>query len=295
VGLSVRCFAKINTVLRVLGRRPDGYHDLDLDFFALELHDTLAIEPARGFSLDVTGASLPTGDNLVLRAATALQRERPEVPGARMTLTKRIPVAAGLGGGSSDAAAALLGLDRLYGLGLRSEELARLALGLGSDVPFFLRGGRQRGRGRGERLDPLPDRPLHVLLLNPGQPLSTRDVFEEHARAASAVLTSRNNGTSFPPEGWWSSRSVVVHDDLVPAAVRLLPAVGELLEAAAGAFPEGTVGMTGSGPTVFVVFDAEPADALGRAAGLHAGAWLTRTLSAPECQATRFAPDPAGG
>lgn len=294
--LTVRCPAKINTVLRVLGRRPDGYHELDTEFVSLALHDTLEIVPAARLSLEVAGDdSVSVEDNLVMRAARALEAHAGRALPARLRLVKRIPSAAGLGGGSSDAAAALVGLDRLHGLATTSEELAALALGVGSDVPYFLEGGRQRGRGRGEILTPLPDRPdAAVLLLSPGRPLSTRAVFEEHAAGPpegppNALLTSRNNGTSFPLESWWSVGSVVVHDDLAAAAVRLMPAVGEILRAARREFPEGIVGMTGSGPTVFVLFEDEPANVNDRARTLGA-ALLTRTVGRAEYQATRFEP-----
>ncbi|HEX5505712.1 MAG TPA: 4-(cytidine 5'-diphospho)-2-C-methyl-D-erythritol kinase [Thermomicrobiales bacterium] len=156
--------AKLNLGLEVTGRRADGYHELVTIFQALTLHDTLAVAPAARLTLtvekpgDPAGVGVPAGaGNLVLWAARALQAWAGGPPrGAALTLTKRVPVAAGLGGGSSDAAATLVALDRLWGLGVPEEELAALAAGLGADVPFFLRGGTALATGIGERLAPLP-------------------------------------------------------------------------------------------------------------------------------------------
>lgn len=303
--LRIRCFAKINTVLRVIGRRPDGYHELDTEFVSLQLHDTLVVEPANGFTLRVEGApesEVPTADNLVLRAAAALQDEAgaSRLPGARMTLTKRIPAAAGLGGGSSDAAGALQGLARMTGLDVSEERLAALALAIGSDVPYFLQGGRRRGRGRGEQLTPLPDLPeTAVLLLKPRFPLSTRLVFEAHARlkadqpdrAFGSSLTRRKIDTRLEQRFCWSGDPVAVHDDLADAAVSLEPMVGEVARAAEECFPEGVVGMTGSGPTLFVLLPPGAGDVTARAKAAlpDVDAWLTRTLSEAAYRATRFA------
>ena len=156
--------AKLNRGLEVLGRRLDGYHDLLPICQAIGLHDRLTFAPARELSLRVVpapGTEVPGGEEkLVLRAARALAARKAcparTAPGAALTLEKAIPVAAGLGGGSSDAAAALLGLRRLWGLDLPDTELARLAAGLGADVPFFLRGGTALATGIGDRLAPLP-------------------------------------------------------------------------------------------------------------------------------------------
>jgi 4-diphosphocytidyl-2-C-methyl-D-erythritol kinase len=151
--------AKINLGLRVLGLRPDGYHELRTRFQTIDLTDELILVSSRtGLSLEVEGASLPADEsNLVMRAARALMEGRPGLPGVRLTLRKRIPMAAGLGGGSSDAAATLLGLNRLWRLGLATKDLAVIASRLGSDLGFFLVGGSALGAGRGDEISPLPD------------------------------------------------------------------------------------------------------------------------------------------
>ena len=155
--------AKINYALEVLGRRADGYHDIVSIIQSLDLSDRIRLSPATDLELEVAGeatANLPgTAEaNLALRAAVALREavRRPEL-GARLQLEKRIPAGTGLGGGSSDAAAVLLGLDRCWRLGLAKDDLAGLAATIGSDVPFFLHGGTSLASGRGEIIEPLPE------------------------------------------------------------------------------------------------------------------------------------------
>jgi 4-diphosphocytidyl-2-C-methyl-D-erythritol kinase len=158
--------AKINWTLEVLGRRPDGFHNVKTILQTIDLSDSLELETATELTLEATGAGLPPPeDNLALRAARLLRQRTGYNGGARMRLTKTIPVGAGLGGGSSDAAAALRGLDRLWGLGLPPERLVELAAELGSDVPFFLRGGTALAEARGERITPLPDAPTAAILV----------------------------------------------------------------------------------------------------------------------------------
>ncbi|MCY4447274.1 MAG: 4-(cytidine 5'-diphospho)-2-C-methyl-D-erythritol kinase [Chloroflexi bacterium] len=149
--------AKVNLTFEVLGRRDDGYHEVRTILQSLSLADELTFEASDDLSLTVEpeGAA-PVEENLVLAAARLLQREASVSTGAAIHLRKRIPMAGGLGGGSSDAATALLGLRRLWGLDLDADALRELAAQLGSDVPFFVSGGTALGEGRGERLTPLP-------------------------------------------------------------------------------------------------------------------------------------------
>lgn len=164
--------AKINWTLEVLGRRPDGYHEVRTVLQTVDLYDGITVSPAAELELVVRSsaggppalADVPPAENLAYRAA-ALLRDRGAPPGARIELEKVIPVGAGLGGGSSDAAAALRALDRLWRLHLPADELARLGAQLGADVPFFLFGGTALGRGRGDEVSPLPDVPPQRLLL----------------------------------------------------------------------------------------------------------------------------------
>lgn len=189
--LTVAAPAKTNLFLEVVRRRDDGFHELDTVFAALALEDTLTLEetaPARPggagrLELEVAGDPTVPADatNLVWRAADALRRAagRPELA-ARVRVEKRIPAGGGLGGGSSDAAATLVALDRLWGTAVGTARLLQLAAELGSDVPFFVQGGLQRGRGRGEQLEPLqpPVRPLELVLVFPPFGCPTPQVYK---------------------------------------------------------------------------------------------------------------------
>ena len=183
--IEVPAFAKVNVRLDVLGRRADGYHELRTVFQSLTLHDTLRIEraPGGGVELRVTGdAELAGSDpekNLAWRAATAMTRELKRRGGLRVELHKRVPVGRGLGGGSSDAAAALAGVLRLTRRTIAPAQLLEIAAGLGADVPYFLLGGRALGTGRGDEIYPLPDGPRRtVLVVSPrGIAVSTREAY----------------------------------------------------------------------------------------------------------------------
>ncbi len=181
--LEVAAPAKTNLFLEVVRRRDDGFHELDTVFAALALEDTLTFEPSSRLALEVVGDPTVPSDatNLVWRAADALRRAagQPEL-GARIRVEKRIPAGGGLGGGSSDAAATLVALDRLWGTKAGSPRLLQLAAELGSDVPFFVQGGLQRGRGRGEQLEPLPApaRPLELVLAFPSFGCPTPQVYK---------------------------------------------------------------------------------------------------------------------
>lgn len=155
VAVEVLAPAKVNLSLEVLGRRADGYHELMTVFQAIDLCDVLTIEESDTLSLTVEGDAPASEENLVLRATRALWARSPG-RGARLHLQKEIPAGAGLGGGSSDAAAALVGLNRLWAAGLGQEELVGIGRELGADVPFFLYGGAALGAGRGDVIEPLP-------------------------------------------------------------------------------------------------------------------------------------------
>ena len=179
----VECLApaKLNLFLEVLGRRPDGYHELETLMVAVDLYDTLhlADDPSGRIALECDDPGLPTGPaNLVVRAAERLRAEAGTPRGARIALRKAIPAQAGLGGGSSDAAATLVGLDRLWGLRTAPERLDELAGQVGSDVAFFRHAPAAVCRGRGERVEPVrPAAPLHFVLVCPAVGVSTAEVY----------------------------------------------------------------------------------------------------------------------
>ena len=174
-GLQVPAFAKINLTLEIIGRRSDGYHDVATILQSIDLADTLTIEPAGSLTVECDNPDLDGQRNLIWRAAAALADHAGIRPNAHLHLTKRIPVAAGLGGGSTDAASALRGLNDLWQLQMSRVELAKVAAGIGSDVPFCIDGGTALATGRGDQLIPLPPLPPHdVLLVVPRETLESK-------------------------------------------------------------------------------------------------------------------------
>lgn len=180
--LTIPAFAKINLNLRVLAKRADGYHEIDTVFQTVSLHDTLKFAATGTTEIVFTcdDRAMPAGeDNLVVRAARALQNRFVVSRGARLRLEKRIPTQAGLGGGSSDAAMTLLGLSYLWQLEVTREDLHQLAVGLGADVPFFLTGGTGRGTGIGEQIESLADGPqMFLIIVTPNAQVSTVTAYQ---------------------------------------------------------------------------------------------------------------------
>jgi 4-diphosphocytidyl-2-C-methyl-D-erythritol kinase len=278
VKVSVRCPAKVNLHLEVLGRRADGYHELRTIFAATGVWDTLTFAgvPGGKFELAVDPPSAVTAgeDNLVLRAARAVAEHLGEVRGARILLEKRIPVAGGLGGGSADAAATLVGLPRLWDRHCHSEELARLAVRLGADVSFFLCGGVAWGTGRGSDLMPLSDLPPWWVLAVPGpEPVSTAEVYQ--ALDAAAL----DAGGSTEIYEWVTAGGELplgsCRNDLQPTVLARWPEIGRRLESVRASQPLLAL-VSGSGGTVFGVFDSEQRT---RRAAAEAGA--TDVIVAP--------------
>jgi 4-diphosphocytidyl-2-C-methyl-D-erythritol kinase len=274
--------AKLNLFLRVTGRRPDGYHELDSCVVFTAWADRLTIAPADRLTLAVAGpfaaALADQSDNLVIRAAQRLAAHVGRAPDVRIALGKRIPVAAGLGGGSADAAATLRGLDRLWSLGLGFSELLAIALELGADVPVCLLGRPARVRGIGERLEPIEIPALDLVLANPGQPVSTARAFA----GLGPIGSSPASATPAPP-----GRSDLLDwlraspNDLEVPARRLVPAIDRVLEAVGREPGCRLARMTGSGATCFGVFDdaalaARAAAALRRA---QPAWWVVSTAS----------------
>ena len=180
--MHVRSYAKINWSLRITGKRADGFHDLETVFQEISLHDELTFAPARETALVCDDPSIPTDEtNLVLRAARAV-----DAPPVAIELRKRVPAGGGLGGGSANAAATLVTLDRMFAL--RRGDLAAIALSLGSDVPFFLTGGTAYATGRGEVLTPLPSRRgIPLLLVLPEEKVLTKEAFARVTRYSSPL------------------------------------------------------------------------------------------------------------
>ena len=253
--LRLRAFAKINLCLHVLGRRPDNYHELRTIFQTISLHDTLALSlVANGkISLEVSDATLSAGpENLVWRAIDAMRRELKLGLGVHAKLEKRIPVARGLGGGSSDAAAALVGVMRLAKKSMPLERLREIAASLGADVPFFLFGGRALAVNRGDEIYPLPDtRKQSIVVVSPRDiGVSTKDAYQW----ISAELTNCTE----PPKIWgfcalcWSRQGRVANDFEQPVFSRH-PRLKEIRD---GLLERGAAdaALAGSGSAVFGIF-----------------------------------------
>ncbi len=288
VTLRARAFAKINLVLRVGARQADGYHPIETVFQSLALHDVLSCRVRRGpFGIDCDDASVPCDDrNLVWRAARALWHRlgrAGEPAGCAITITKHIPLAAGLGGGSADAAAALALLNLAWKARLSAADLGAVGASIGADVPYFFVGGTALGLGRGDDVYPLADlAPAWVVLACPPFGVSTADAYRwlDEARARGEAVTAAPATMAA-----WGARVLTLRNDLegpVGARHGVIPALVEQL-AASGA--RGAA-MTGSGSTVFGLFgDAEAARRAGRAAAAAgAQAIITRTTGRAWCR-----------
>lgn len=256
-------WAKVNLTLQVTGRRADGYHELESLVVFADVGDVLTIEARepKSITLTVEGPQaaplLHEKDNLVVRAAEALSKRAGVETGAAITLTKNLPVASGIGGGSADAAATLRGLARLWRLDLPRQEMEAVALTLGADVPVCLRGEAVLMSGIGEELQPLPALPpLWFLLVNPGVAVSTSAVFKALSGSFTEVAEPR-----LPPIGlaafvdWLAARG----NDLQAPACRLAPAVTEVLAALDETDDCLLARMSGSGATCFGLFENETA------------------------------------
>jgi 4-diphosphocytidyl-2-C-methyl-D-erythritol kinase len=246
--------AKINLRLDVLSRRPDGYHELRMIMQQLELGDEITIsrQVAPGVVVSCDQAGVPVGSaNIAWRAARTLLDRHGRDDGLLIAITKHIPVAAGLGGGSSDAAAVLMGVNRLLELGSSREELMELGVKLGADVPFFIYGLRAIAEGIGEKLSPIVRLPeMWVVLVNPKVPVSTAWVYK------NLQLTSKKINDILP-RSFEDVDAVcaVMANDLETVTIPSFPVIGEIKEQLLAHGASGAM-MSGSGPTVFGIFSA---------------------------------------
>ena len=266
--MKIPALAKINLTLEVLGDRPDGYHDLHSVVMPVSVADSIELEPidASEPSLSVTAADGapvdlsklgPPEKNLAVKAALVLAAETQHSPGVAISMEKHIPLGGGLGGGSADAAAVLVGLNKLWNLGLTRLELATIGAFVGSDVPALALGGAVLMEGRGERVSPLfpPDYvsvpPIDLVLVNPGVFSSTPAVFKanRNTRLTNDVTILDNIRQSLA-RGDVEGVSRAMDNDLAEAARALYPEIGRAEDALKAAGAVG-VSMSGSGATVF--------------------------------------------
>ena len=286
--VTVRAHAKINLDLRVLGPRLDGYHELRTVFQSIALHDVIECVPREGpLAIECDTAGVPLdASNLVWRAAEALWRALRRPARARdvvIRLQKNIPLQAGLGGGSTDAAATLMGLARLWKVPIRPAQLTDVAATLGADVPFFLSGGTALGLGRGDEVYPLADLHRHwIVLLVPGFGVSTPDAYNWYDSERDLSRGGSAREPQYVP-GPWPSRAAQMINDLEAPIARHHPEIDQMRTALrrAGAL---AAAMSGSGSTVFGLFQKR-ADALTAVEGLAGSGWrvlLTESLDRGE-------------
>lgn len=274
---SVEAPAKINLTLHVVGKRDDGYHLLDSLVAFAGVGDTLDFAPADTIRLEVTGPTagqIPEGENIVIKAARLLAAAARVDKGAAIRLTKRLPVAAGIGGGSADAAAALKGLMRLWDVSLSPEALNRLALSIGADVPVCLAGKPMRMMGVGEVLEPAPALPpAWLLLVNPMVPLHTPPVF----KARTGPFSAADPLTASPGDAAELAQALAARrNDLTPPAIVIEPVVGEVLAAIAATADCLLPRMSGSGATCFGLYagEAQARAAAARVVAAHPAWWV---------------------
>jgi 4-diphosphocytidyl-2-C-methyl-D-erythritol kinase len=277
VALILPAYAKLNLTLDVTGRRPNGYHDIDSVMQTISLHDLISIERTDCRVFDMVGAVIG-GENLVLKAARELEGRLSRALPFTIRLFKRIPMGAGLGGGSADAAAFLTAANRLYDLKLTPGELIEIAASVGQDVPFLLAGGTARATGLGSTVSPLPpiSSSWRFLVVCPPVEVSTRAVYEAadgmapSARRTPALVAGLERGEGLDRFG----------NDLEPATSRLFPALEEAMDRLRRVVPGLT--MSGTGAAVFAAFarrqDADAALLAVRELGYPA--WVCRPVAA---------------
>lgn len=254
--ISLKAWAKVNIGLKILGKREDGFHNIETTMTTINLADIIQFEKTEaGISLDAPSLDLPVAENLCYRAAELFFKRFEIKQGVHMKLIKNIPVGGGLGGGSSDAACVLNGLAQLFGLSASYEELFVLSKELGSDVPFFLKGGAAYVRGRGDELKYFKLPRMSLVIYYPGYPISTKWAYEEYDRMALTPQPEMNRITEEPGKKKKKKRidfkiqndfeKVVFnkHPDLLDIKTQLL---------AAGAF---LISLSGSGSCLFTVVD----------------------------------------
>jgi 4-diphosphocytidyl-2-C-methyl-D-erythritol kinase len=294
--LTIQSFAKINWTLEILGRRPDGYHELRTLLQTIDLADRLIYSPLdQEIEITCDNADVPHDEtNLAYRAAVSLRDFTGVKYGVRISIEKRIPVAGGLGGGSSNAAVTLLALQKLWNVQLKMGDLYRLGSRLGSDVPFFFTGGTCLAVGRGNEVYPLEDFAAEfILLVNPGIRVETAGAYANlppeltnHAPADKMPLSlesaqarlSRGSGRTEP--NW-----IRLHNDLEIPVLARYPLLGEIKERLKK-FNACGILMSGSGSTIFAIFESEK-NRQGALENLRETGWWcapVRTLSRKECQ-----------
>ena len=252
-----RAYAKINIGLDVLRRRADGYHEVKMIMQTVDIYDELVLERRKepGIELRMDNSELPSGgDNLICRAADLLFREKKITEGVNISLTKRIPIAAGMAGGSADAAAALRGLNELFDMGYSLKELQALGVGLGADIPYCLAGGTMLSEGIGEILTPLPAPPAaHLVIAKPDINVSTAFVYGNLHADSLAWHPDIDGMIAALQKGDLDGITGRLGNVLETVTVKAHPVIEQIKELLRKQGAENAL-MSGSGPTVFGIF-----------------------------------------
>ena len=253
--LQIKCSAKINLALSIVGKRPDGYHELDMLMQSVSLYDYVMLQPSSQISISCNFKYIPTDErNIAYRAAQVFFKALGSKDGVDIVLKKRIPSQAGLGGGSSDCAGVLLGLNHLYKNPFSIQHLKELGLTLGADVPFFFDGGCQRAQGVGEILSPISNRlKAHFLLVKPKKGVKTNEAFALYAKMPHPASFSIDQCILALSQGNLPAFCKATGNNLLEPAMSLCSQIKPILDdlkkaGALGAF------MSGSGSTCFGVF-----------------------------------------
>ncbi len=275
-------YAKINLVLDVLRKRDDGYHEVAMVMQAIDLADTVILEEApRNWLITDSKHIPPNMNNLAMRAVTLMQEKFPQVKPLQVTLHKRIPVAAGLAGGSTDCAAVMLGINEMYKLGLNLHDLEELGAELGSDIPFCMGGPTALATGRGEQMKPLPHCPqLYLVLVKPGFGVSTPKVYG-NLRVAEITQHPDVNACIAALEAGSAEAVLASMGNLLEhSTFELQPEVKELKNAMINCGCQHVL-MSGSGPTVFAAFadETEAQQYYQKIKQIYPGAIFTRTVN----------------
>ncbi len=273
--------AKVNLYLGVGAVRADGYHDVDTVLHEIDLSDTVTLTPARGVSLDADVAlGILPEENLAYRAAVALAERLGRSPDVHISLEKRIPAGAGLGGASSDAAAVLAGLPALWQTEVATDVLTEIAAGLGADVPFFLVGGTALYTGRGDVLEHSVEAPsLDIVVVNVGAPVPTARAYAEFDRLGSLAAPGPVRVLEACGSGSAIAVAEALFNNMTDAAIAIVPRIADALEWCRGRADVAGCAVSGSGSAVFAICGTRAAALEVASAASDAGFWARATRS----------------
>ena len=277
--ITIKSPAKINLALDIVGKREDGYHEIETVMHQVELCDLIKVEDSDEMKIDCND-KIPLKGNLVLKAVKLLKGRYNLTRNVSITIEKNIPVAAGLGGGSSNAALTLIALDKLWGLNLKQEELISLAKEIGSDVPFFIAGNAAYATGKGELLQKLDPINFYAVLINPGFDVSTKWAYESLNLGLTGKKLASREILKCVKKNNLREIAQFLHNDFETVVLDKYPVLKEIKDSLVANGALNSV-MSGSGPTIFGIFEDEEKakNAYEKLKGSYKFVYLTKTLS----------------